>query len=288
MGMILDSYLIRKTIDRALEEDLGWGDLTTDFLFHPNTQTSLDIMVREEGILAGLPLAIRLFLTLDQQAVIETFHQDGSFLTPGTKVASVHGSAAALLKAERTALNFLQHLSGIATQTNRFIRRVREISSKVRIVDTRKTTPGLRYLEKYAVRIGGGHNHRYNLSDAVMLKDNHLAILRQQGLSLTTSIQQLRDKLPHTVTIEVEVDTLDLIPEILAAGVQTILLDNMSCETLSQAVKMVQGQVLLEASGNMTLDRVAAVAATGIDLISVGSLTHSVKALDIGFDYHLA
>jgi len=210
---------------------------------------------------------------------------DGDAVAPGQELGVVSGPARSVLRGERVALNFLQRLSGIATLTSRYVEAVR--GTRARIVDTRKTTPGLRSLEKYAVRAGGGFNHRRDLSDAMMIKDNHLAVIRALGLSLTEAIKQARESLPHTLKIEIEVDRLDQIPEALAAGADIILLDNMSTEDLRRAVAMIDGRAMTEASGGVNLGTISEIAATGVDVISVGALTHSAPALDIGLDFEV-
>jgi nicotinate-nucleotide pyrophosphorylase (carboxylating) len=208
--------------------------------------------------------------------------QDGAVLRPGAQVAQVAGSVASVLKGERTALNFLQHLSGIATATARYVAAVQ--GTKARIVDTRKTVPGLRSLAKYAVRVGGGHNHRRNLADGILIKDNHIAALRGQGLSLGQVVRRALERAPHTIKVEVEVTTVGEAQEALGAGASLLLLDNMGLEEMHQVVELAQGRALLEASGGITLENVRTVAETGVDLISVGAITHSVRALDMSLE----
>ena len=207
---------------------------------------------------------------------------DGSAVSPGDVVAEVEGSIAGILKGERVALNFVQRLSGIATATSTYVRAVQ--GTGARIIDTRKTVPGLRLLEKYAVRVGGGHNHRYNLADGVLIKDNHIAALRAQELGLVEIVRRARDNSPHTVKVEIEVESVDEAREALEARADVIMLDNMSPEEMRRVVAMTMGRCLLEASGGINLDTVRAVAETGVDLISVGALTHSVQAMDISLD----
>ena len=278
-----------KNVDRlitiALEEDLPWGDITSENLIEADHKSGLVIKTKEDGVIAGMDVAERVFQTLDKTVVWEPFAKDGDVILKGTQLARVSGFTVQLLKSERLALNIMQRLSGVATTTRRYVEEARKSSDVVKIVDTRKTTPGLRYLEKYAVRVGGGFNHRYCLSDAVMIKDNHIAIVEAQGKSLKEGIKDLRNKIPHTVMIEMEVDRIDQIAEALEAEVDIILLDNMSCDLLREAVELVKGRAKLEASGGVTLSSVKDIAATGVDYISAGALTHSVKAKDISLDY---
>lgn len=269
-------------VARALAEDLPWGDLTSDNLIPADQRGVGRIEARVEGVLAGLPVAAEVFRQVDRSLQFEPLVAEGARLAPGQVVAWIRGPLGSLLKGERTALNFLQRLSGIATATDRYVRAVE--GTRARIVDTRKTTPGLRLLEKHAIRVGGGRNHRFCLSDAVMLKDNHLAALRLRGVDLVGAVRELRDQLPHTATIEVEVESFDQLREALAAGADTIMLDNLSVPEMAEAVRIVGRRALLEASGGITLDTVRAIAETGVDLISVGALTHSVRALDLALE----
>ncbi len=278
----LPSAEVDRIVTRALAEDLPWGDVTSDNLI-PDDQPGVGrIEARAPGVLAGLPVARTLFAQVDPSLHFEARVDDGARVEPGQVVANVSGSLRSLLRGERVALNFLQRLSGIATITDRYVSAIDGCSA--RIVDTRKTTPGLRLLEKYAVRVGGGHNHRYCLSDAVLIKDNHLAALRLRGIGLEDAVKKLRRQLPHTTTIEVEAENLAEVREALAASVDAILLDNMSPALMAEAVRLVGGRALTEASGGITLETVRAVAETGVDLISVGSLTHSVRALDLALE----
>jgi nicotinate-nucleotide pyrophosphorylase (carboxylating) len=241
-----------------------------------------ELLVKADGVLAGLPVAALVFTTVDPSVVLVPLIVDGVAVSAGTVVAEVRGPAGSLLRAERVALNLLQRLSGIASVTARYVAAVRGTSA--RVVDTRKTTPGLRALEKYAVRAGGGHNHRFNLADGILIKDNHLLAAAAAGLSISQAIAQARANAPHTLKIEVEVESLAQLAEALAGGADAVLLDNMSIETLRQAVDQVCGRAITEASGGITLATISAVAATGVDLISVGALTHSAPALDISLD----
>ena len=273
---------IEEIIDRALAEDLGKGDVTTEALIAGDQQGTGFIVAKEEGILAGTGAATQVFHRIDPELKVEILLEDGAGVKPGSKVAKVSGSIASILKAERIALNFLQRLSGIASETNRYVARVEGLP--VRIMDTRKTTPGWRSLEKYAVRVGGGGNHRMNLSDGVLIKDNHLLALRSQGLNIKEIIAKARQNAPQRLPVEVEVRTVSEALEAVEAGADIVMLDNMNLEDMREAVKSINGRALIEASGGIKLDNVRAVAETGVDLISIGALTHSAKALDISLE----
>jgi len=281
----MDFRHIDPIIKTALDEDLPWGDITSETIIDPNLQHDFVLLLKEDGVLAGLPVAERTFKHLEPNLSWELLGEDGSFRNKGETLVRLRGNTQKILMAERVALNLLQRLSGIATLTSQYVKQARQQSETVRITDTRKTTPNLRYLEKYAVRMGGGHNHRYSLSDAVMLKDNHLAILKQQGVSMKEAVRKLRDNLPHTIRIEIEVDRVEQIEAVVSAGVDCILLDNMSPETLVEAVQLINGRTQTEASGGVSLETVASIAATGVDIISAGALTHSAPALDISLDF---
>lgn len=275
-------------VDRALAEDAPWGDATSEAAIPASATATARIVSRVDGVFAGgLPLELA-FTRVDPALVVERNLADGDPMTPGMIVATITGSARALLRGERVALNLSQRLSGIATLTRQHVDAVAgtisAVGQPVRLVDTRKTTPGLRMLEKAAVRAGGGHNHRYSLSDAVMLKDNHLAVLRAQGLDLTEAIRTVRSRIPHTMHLEVEVDRLDQLPAVIAAEPDTIMLDNFSLDDLRSGVALIAGRAVVEASGGVRLDTVRAIAETGVDVISVGALTHSAPALDLGLD----
>ena len=268
----------------ALREDAPWGDLTSQHFIAAETQASADLNAREAGVLCGQDVFTTAMHLVDAGIEAHFALQDGESFAAGQTLASLRGSARSILQAERVALNFVQRLCGISTLTRRFVDAV--AGSHARIADTRKTTPTLRLLERYAVRCGGGFNHRYSLSDAVMVKDNHFAALNASSPEeVTAALQRLRETLPHTVHIEVEVDRLDQLDIVLAAGVDTVLLDNFTLADLKLAVDRVAGRALTEASGGVTLDTVAGIAATGVDLISVGALTHSVRSLDLGLDF---
>ena len=229
-----------------------------------------------------MDIALAVFSRVDPRLRMEALVEDGTVLAPGDSIARVEGSAASILRAERPALNFLQRMSGIATDTARYMKAVEGLTS--RIVDTRKTAPGLRYLDKYAVTAGGGANHRLNLADGILIKDNHIAALRSRGLSLKEVVALALERASHTIKVEVEVTNLEELQEALEAGAHVIMLDNMTLNQMREAVEMVNGRAVIEASGGINLETVRAVAETGVDLISIGSLTHSVKALDISLD----
>jgi nicotinate-nucleotide pyrophosphorylase (carboxylating) len=272
--------IIREAAARALGEDRGPADITTLACVKFEAQASARIFAKEACTLAGLPVAEEIFREQDVALVLTARAQDGAILAPGDTVLEISGSAASILTAERCALNFLQQLSGVATQTRRFVEAV--AGTKCKILDTRKTIPGLRALQKYAVRCGGGVNHRFGLYDRFLVKDNHLALMGD-GDRLAQAVRAAR-ALDPDATLEVEVDRLDQIPAILALGVDMLLLDNMSLDELRAAVALIAGRVRTEASGNMTLTRVAEVADTGVDYISVGALTHSVLSIDFSLE----
>jgi len=269
-------------VEAALAEDSPWGDVTSEAAIPATARATARVVSRSGGVLAG-GLALELaFARADASLEIERHLEDGAALEPGALVATVRGSARGILLGERVALNLAQRLSGIATLTRRYVDAV--AGTHARIVDTRKTTPGLRMLEKAAVRAGGAHNHRFSLSDAVMLKDNHLAVLAAQGLDLTAAIRSVRARIPHTTHLEVEVDRLDQVPAVLEAEPDSIMLDNFTRAELREGVALVAGRAIIEASGGVTLETVRAIAETGVDVISVGALTHSAPALDLGLD----
>ncbi len=269
-------------IDLALEEDIGTGDITTRTLIPPALETSAIFLAKVEGVLAGIEIARRVFLKLDPEIIFKIFIKDGSTLQKGDIIAEVKGKARAILTGERTALNFLQRLSGIATLTRQFVACVSDLP--VMIIDTRKTTPGYRLLEKYAVRMGGGHNHRLNLADGILIKDNHLALLRSGGETLKDAVTQARKKAPEGLKIEVETTNLDEVHEAVDARADIIMFDNMSPAMMRRAVKLLPSGILSEASGGVNLESVRAIAETGVNFISVGALTHSSKALDISLE----
>ena len=270
---------IEEIIDRALAEDLGKGDVTTEALIPGDKQGTGFIVAKKEGILAGTGVAKQVFHRVDPELKVDILLEDGARIKLGSKIAKVSGSIASILKAERVALNFLQRLSGIASETNCYVEAVKGLP--VRIMDTRKTTPGLRSLEKHAVKAGGGENHRMNLSDGILIKDNHLAALRSQGLNIKEIVTKARQNSPQRLTVEVEVGTVSEALEAVEAGANIVMLDNMNLEDMRKAVKSIHGRALIEASGGITLGNVRSVAETGVDFISIGALTHSATALDI-------
>ncbi|MCL5076237.1 MAG: carboxylating nicotinate-nucleotide diphosphorylase [Chloroflexi bacterium] len=270
---------VQAIVKRALAEDLAWGDITTEALPLRGAWGRLSILVKEEGVLAGIHVLAAVFQAVDGALKVNILSEDGTRVKPGDIVVTVEGAVPSLLAGERVALNFLGHLSGIATQTAHYVASVKGLP--VRIVDTRKTTPGLRALEKYAVRMGGGFNHRYNLSDGVLIKDNHLSALRAAGFGLGEVIRHVRERAPHTLQIEVEVETVEEAEAAVEAGADIVLLDNMSVKEMAQAVRVIAGRALVEASGGVTLETIRSIAETGVNIISVGALTHSVRALDI-------
>lgn len=274
-------------VTAALAEDAPWGDITSTALIPASASATAELVAREPGVLSGSAF-FAAAMRLTDGSVSTSFHlEDGQKFDAGARLGTVTGPARSVLTAERVGLNLLQRLSGIATSTARYVAAID--GTKARIVDTRKTTPGLRFAERYAVRCGGGHNHRFSLSDAVMAKDNHLAILTQYGtVDLTQALQQVRAKLPHTTHFEVEVDRLDQIEAVAAASVDTIMLDNFAPAELVEGIRTIAGRALVEASGGVTLETVGAIARTGVDIISVGALTHSVRALDLGLDIDVA
>lgn len=275
--------IIARIVDAALTEDLGLiGDITSEATIPADKTATCIIKAREAGVLAGIDVAETAFRELNPRVTFEADKRDGARLQPGDLIATITGAARPMLSAERVALNFMGRMSGIATQTRTYVDRITGTGAAV--IDTRKTTPGLRALEKYAVRAGGGMNHRIGLFDAVLIKDNHVAIAG----GVDAAIKAARQRAGHMVKIEVEVDTLEQLDEVLSHNVDAVLLDNMSPETLREAVRLVNGRLTTEASGNINLDTIRAVAECGVDLISVGALTHSVRVLDIGLDTQIA
>jgi nicotinate-nucleotide pyrophosphorylase (carboxylating) len=275
--------MLEPLVRATLLEDLGRaGDLTTDTIVPAFQRARMTIRARQDGVIAGLGLARLAFTLLDSRVEMRIELPDGSPVSPGAVVATLEGPARALLTGERTALNFLCHLSGIASVTHRIVKAVRP--HKAEIVCTRKTTPGLRAVEKYAVRTGGGSNHRFGLDDAVLIKDNHIAVAG----GIRPALERAKAGAGHLVKIELEVDTLAQLEEALSLGVDAVLLDNMDPATLAEAVKRVDGRAITEASGRITPETVGAVAASGVDLISVGWITHSAPVLDLGLDFEAA
>ena len=274
-----DFRLADRILLQALEEDMPMGDITTDSLIDPASTSKARFLAKEKGILAGLPVAARVFELLDPSVSFHSLTADGKAIEPGEVLAIVEGSSRILLKGERTALNLLQRLSGIATLTRAFTDQV--AGTKAVVTDTRKTTPGMRCLEKYAVRAGGGSNHRFCLSDGVLIKDNHI---RAAG-GILPAVSAARTRIPHTIRIEVETASLEQVEEALTAGADIIMLDNMPVSLMSEAVRRIGGRARVEASGNVSLENIASIARTGVDLISVGRLTHSAPSLDISMKF---
>lgn len=273
--MKLMQFQIDDIVKTALLEDINYVDVTTDYLVNDDAISTAKYVSKDEGVLCGIEVALRVFDLLDNNMSSNVYIHDGEQVKKGDIIAEITGSTRALLKGERTALNLIQHMSGIATATNKCVKLVE--GTKASIADTRKTLPGLRVLQKYAVTVGGGRNHRYNLSDCAMLKDTHLDAYG----SMTNAVNALREKIGHTVKIEVEVANLQQLQEALSLGVEVIMLDNMSNEDMAKAVEITAGRAKLEASGNVTAETIRGIAETGVDIISLGALTHSVKAFDI-------
>ncbi|MGN0462614.1 MAG: carboxylating nicotinate-nucleotide diphosphorylase [Ruminococcus sp.] len=273
--MMLNQFYVDDLIKSALKEDINYIDITTDNLIPQEQEGEARFLAKAEGVLCGIDVAIRVFTLIQPDFQYEIFINDGEYVKKGDIIATVKGKTRTILKGERTALNLLQHMSGIATMTNRIVKIVEGTNAS--IADTRKTLPGLRPIQKYAVTVGGGKNHRYNLSDAAMLKDNHV----DAGGGITGAVKKLRSKLGHMAKVELEVRNLDELKEALSVDVDVIMLDNMDNETMKKAVEITNGKALLEASGGITEETIRGVAETGVDIISIGALTHSVKAFDI-------
>ncbi len=277
---MVDKNLLHRMIRSFLREDVGRGDLTSESIFSQEEEGSANLVAREPLLVAGAgEVAAEVFKVQNPAIRTVVSVADGTMVPTGTVLLTVSGPIVDLLKAERVALNLLQRLSGIATFTARFVEKVK--SYPVRVTDTRKTTPGLRVLEKYAVRVGGGANHRFNLTDGVLVKDNHIAACG----SIAETVTKVKQAVPHTIKVEVETDTLEQVSECLDCGVDIIMLDNMSTDMMRQAVKMIGGSALIEASGGVNLDSIESIAACGVDIISIGALTHSAPSCDIGMDW---
>jgi len=276
--MIEQNPLLKRIIRLAIEEDLEAGDVTTEALVRPETMGKATLIARESLVLAGMPVFERVFKELGSGVEFEEYFKEGDLVPAGEKVCLITGPLAVILKAERTALNFLQRMSGIATLTRQYVNEAG--SSDVQILDTRKTVPGHRWLDKYAVRTGGGTNHRFGLSDGILIKDNHIAAAG----SIARAVELAKRNAPHTLKVEVEVEDPEGVEEALNAGADIIMLDNMDPEQMKKAVQMAKGRALLEASGGITLNTIKDVAGTGVDLISVGALTHSPKAADFSLE----
>ncbi|HEY91194.1 MAG TPA: carboxylating nicotinate-nucleotide diphosphorylase [Dehalococcoidia bacterium] len=266
-------------IDLALAEDTGHGDVTSEILIPQALVGKAAILAKAEGVLAGIDIARKILLRVDESLEVTVLIRDGSGITSGDIIATVYGKVASILRAERVMLNFLQRLSGVATQASEYAARTQGL--KARIVDTRKTTPGLRMMEKYAVLMGGAQNHRFHLGDAVLIKDTHLAAMRARGMDLKSIVNKARKEAPPGICVEVEVATVEEALEAAETGADIIMLDNMSPEEMRRAVNQLPANIRTEASGGVNLDNVREVAETGVDIISIGAITHSVKALDI-------
>lgn len=273
--MLLPQFYVDDIIKRALEEDINYLDTASAYVIPEHAVTTAKFVSKADGVLCGIDVAMRVFSLLDKDCHFEVFKHDGDEIKKGDVIAKIQGSASLLLQGERTALNLLQHMSGVATATNECVKLTSGTS--VSIADTRKTLPGLRALQKYAVTCGGGKNHRFNLSDCAMLKDNHI----DAGGGITATVERLRQKIGHTVKIEVETRNMAEVEEAVNAGADIIMLDNMSAEDMKKAVKLIDGRALTEASGNITAENIREKAQSGVDIISIGAITHSVKAFDI-------
>lgn len=273
--MILNQFYVDNLIKTALLEDINYVDITTDYLIPEDQENEAKFLAKADGVLCGIEVALRVFTLIQPDFQYEVFIHDGEEVKKGDIIAKIKGKTRTILKGERTALNLLQHMSGISSMTNRIVKIVEGTNAS--IADTRKTLPGMRPLQKYAVTVGGGKNHRFNLSDAAMLKDNHV----DAGGGITAAVTKLRTKLGHMAKVELEVRTLDELREALSVDVDVIMLDNMDNDTMREAVKIADGKALLEASGGITEETIRDVAETGVDIISIGALTHSVKAFDI-------
>ena len=273
--MNLPQFITDEIIERALLEDINYVDAATDYLLDDDDVSTARFVAKASGILCGIDIAVRVFEMLDKDIQVQINIKDGGKVEKGDVIAVVTGKTKAILKAERTSLNILQHMSGIATETAKYAECCK--GTRAHVTETRKTLPGLRAIEKYAVTVGGGKNHRYNLSDGAMLKDNHIDAYG----SITKAVEALRSRMGHMIKIEVEVRNEEELREALSCNADVIMLDNMTCEQMKKCVEIADGKAVLEASGNVTLDNMAEVAATGVDIVSVGALTHSVKAFDI-------
>ncbi len=271
----MDWLIVDEQIAQWVKEDMNNGDITTEALIAEDLTSNSELIAKEDGIVAGLTVMQRVFLRLDREIDFEFLVQEGDRVNPGEVIARISGRTKTILQGERTALNILQRMSGVATETAKYVEALKGL--KVRLVDTRKTTPGLRALEKYAVKIAGGYNHRFNLSEAVLIKDNHI----QACGGIKAALKNTREKVPHTMKIEIEVETLEQLEEALNYEADIVLLDNMGTDKMKEAVLINKGRALLEASGNIGLHNLRKIAETGVDIISVGAITHSVKALDI-------
>ncbi|SNX54529.1 nicotinate-nucleotide pyrophosphorylase [carboxylating] [Thermoanaerobacterium sp. RBIITD] len=275
---MIDRLIAQRLIDNFLKEDLSWGDITTDLLIPIGTISKGYAYAKEDGILAGIDVFKMVFKTVDNSIVIKSNFNDGDIIKKGDIILETYGDLNSCLKAERTALNLIQRMSGIATYVRKLSNIIKE--TKARLTDTRKTMPGIRYFDRYAVSVGGGINNRYNLSDGILIKDNHIKAVG----GIKNALLKIKENISHTMKIEIEVETIDELKEALKYGADIIMLDNMTIEMMKEAVEIASGKVILEASGNINENNILDVARTGVDVISVGAITHSVKALDISYD----
>lgn len=276
--VLLQDFIVEEHVKKALEEDIGFGDITTDCLISEDKQIKAKLNTRQNGILCGMNIVEIVFKTLSKDIKITKFYKDGDSIKAGDTIAVIEGSARAILKGERTALNYIQRLSGIATETRKYQTAIGD--NKARITDTRKTTPGFRIFEKYAVSVGGARLHRFNLSDCVMIKDNHI----QFAGSITNAVNIIRENLSHTHKIEVECDTIEQVKEAINVKADIIMLDNMSCEEMKKSVELIGNKALIEASGNVTIETIEDIAKTGVDVISSSAIVAKAKTLDIALD----
>ncbi len=274
----MNQLILKNIIENALLEDLQAGDITSEAIFRSDVNKKAVFIAKSTGIIAGLPVINEVYHQLNPEVICANIVADGTEVAPGTIIGTINGSIKTILAGERVALNFMQRLSGIATQTAKLAKLIANYPAKV--VDTRKTTPGLRMLEKYAVRMGGGQNHRFNLADAILIKDNHIAACG----SITEAVNRARSFIPHTMTVEVECETREQVQEALTAKADIIMLDNMTPAEIAELVKLIDHRAIVEASGNINETTIIDIAASGVDIISVGALTHSVKALDISLE----
>ncbi len=277
-SVLLHDFIVEEHVKNALKEDIGFGDITTDYLVPKNERIIAKLNTREDGILCGIDIVETVFKTLSNEVKIQKFFKDGDKIKKGDTLAVIEGPARAVLIGERTALNYIQRLSGIATETNKY--QVAIGDNKARITDTRKTTPGFRMFEKYAVYTGGARLHRFNLSDCVMIKDNHI----QYAGSITNAVNKIREHLSHTHKIEIECDTIEQVKEAINAKADIIMLDNMNCDLMKQCVELIGDKALIEASGNVTIDTIGDIAKTGVDVISSSAIVAKAKTLDIALD----
>lgn len=277
-SVLLHDFIVEEHVKNALKEDIGFGDITTDYLVPKEERITAKLNTRQDGILCGINIVETVFKTLSKDVKFEKFFSDGDKIKKGDTIAIIEGPARAVLIGERTALNYVQRLSGIATETNKYQEAIGD--NKARITDTRKTTPGFRMFEKYAVFTGGARLHRFNLSDCVMIKDNHI----QYAGSITNAVNKIREHLSHTHKIEIECDTIEQVKEAIEAKADIIMLDNMNCDLMKECVKLIDNKALVEASGNVTIDTIGEIAKTGVDVISSSAIVAKAKTLDIALD----